>query len=215
MRFQIRMIMITDWFRQLTLSFIKPARSRSPFKASVKDWYSISIIDRLAMMMMSKPCFSRSANDCITDLIRRLAKFRWTAPPTDRPAMTATRFCSNWLGKKPTTTDGCAKDFPSLRTRLISALRFNLELLFNQLPVRQDTSVSLDLISPGIVSTSVPSSRDCSPFLQAHSGLLLGVASKRHDHLWSSYELWNHELEHGVVASVDMFVLAFSMIPFL
>jgi hypothetical protein len=125
---------------QLAQSFINAALTRSDLSASKSDWYLNLKMGLLAMITRSYPCCSSASSLWKADLIRRFARFRWTALPTDRPAMMAILLWVNWFGKVPNTIMACAKDLPSWRTRWISWLRVNRDFRFNQLPVQQDTS---------------------------------------------------------------------------
>ena len=72
---------------------------------------------------------SKSGNNGrIASRKRRLALFRWTAPPTDRPAVTPTRTLGASLVCTTNTTNGWAKDFPVRRTRLKSVDRVRRNL---------------------------------------------------------------------------------------
>jgi hypothetical protein len=56
------------------------------------------------------------------DLVRRLERLRWTAFPTERPALTPKQVSlPSTFGRTIKTANGLAKDFPYRLTRLKSA----------------------------------------------------------------------------------------------
>jgi len=99
------------------------ARSSKPFRTrriSIKDAESKA---GRATRIKSQPGCNSSKRGRIASRNKRLALFLFTAPPTDRPAVTPTRnFCDSltWTNN---TTNGWANDFPERRTRLKSVDR--------------------------------------------------------------------------------------------
>jgi hypothetical protein len=81
-----------------------------------------------AIRIRSQPGINWGNNGRIASRRRRLALFRCTAPPTDRPAVTPTRTLGASLACTTNTTNGWAYDLPVRRTRLKSVDRVRRNL---------------------------------------------------------------------------------------
>jgi hypothetical protein len=100
---------------------ISAAFFSKPSKTACTCGLLLSRIPARAINRISCPERIWSSSGNIAVRSTRLARLRCTAIPTARPAATATRSFPKSLGRLTNTTNGCATDFPSRRTRLKSA----------------------------------------------------------------------------------------------
>ncbi len=88
------------------------------WRSAVFVWLRVAFISgRRARITISQPDAISPWRGTRAARIRRFARFRLTALPTDFPAATPTRVVLCWFGAAINTTSGWACDLPERRTR--------------------------------------------------------------------------------------------------
>ena len=143
-------------------------------------------------MMASQPVVISGRRGYSAFRMRRLARFRWTAFPTARPAAIPNREVSPGLGKTISTNSGWANDFPNSRTRWKSVdlvrrnLRFTLwyrEVLHGS--IKHDPTINTLLGYSGRCIDSTLPINLLSVVVHYHSKAIASLSSPALEHLAS------------------------------